>query len=158
MRTRRGFFGTIAAAFSSAPLLARLPGRAVPIPVTKEILPPILCRVNVARQAGSSILVSPLSEAVYVGDRFTIEGVRGVAPGSAMPGVVEMDFIATKNADVGSTLIPIWPPIIPDGIYRNVDWQAPHGAIIRRRFPKMVTTGWATGRINSGDICTVAAL
>ncbi len=101
-------------------------------------LSPILTLVDGDHQSGCSLRVSPLHERVTIGDMFIIDTV-GVIRNPAKPPRIHMVFVATEEADAGSTEIRIFPAIIPPphGMYQNVNKSPENGRIVRRYFPGM---------------------
>jgi len=69
--------------------------------------PPIT--VEASNQSGCALVVHPLSKALDVGTVFTIAGVDRYR--LAFDDCVPVEFIVTRRAEVGHTVIFLYPPI-----------------------------------------------
>lgn len=93
----------------------------------------MIAQIRGACQAGTELLVSPLSEALEVADRIEIEGIKSWNHGP-------MSFAISEAAPRGSTRIRIFPSLCPPAacIFDGWDWatvdsQVANGAVIKRK-------------------------
>lgn len=116
MIDRRSFLtGTIASAVV-APSIVRATS-IMPIRGT-----PHLTTIDASYQAGSTIIVRPLTSVLNVGDIITVEGVEAWSRRNDEPLGRPREFVVTARADAGARAVHIYPQIIGehDPRYRTV--------------------------------------
>lgn len=85
---------------------------------TYEELSAPIAQVHGAGQAGNRLIVRDLTERIEIGD-FLFVGMWG--------------FIPTVSCDPGELVeLPIYPPMIPTGMYRNMESAFSNGELVTR--------------------------
>lgn len=128
--TRRQFFAAFVAALVGAAGVRKLASKTRPV----------LARVSGDGQTGSTLQFSHLSETLYPGDCFVIDGISGATPDMVFHGIEKRFCVMSKvEASNSPVAIQIHPAIITRGWYLNVDSAPKHGAELKLWRPESGT-------------------
>lgn len=127
MLSRRSFIAAIAA----APVASARPTPELPVPV------PAVPQVLGAGQAGSSLITKGWGAgSVHPLQELHVAGLLSVNPQTRRPaGRRRLIVMSVAQLGDGTTILGIWPPIIPSGRYRNCVAPPPNGALITEALP-----------------------